>query len=102
MAPKPGHTELPAGPLQHLLHCAHPHDQRLTELRQFRSQLLQALGAEGPVASRGIGLLPKLRFHHHQRQHRSEPAGLQQRLVVEAAQVALEPNDLQRAHGAGT
>jgi hypothetical protein len=47
-------------------------------------------------------LLPKRRFHHQQRQHRPEPAGLQQRLVVGRAQVALEPNDLQRAHGAGT
>ena len=102
MAPEPGDAELPAGTLQHLLHRAHPHHQGLAEPGQFRSQLLQALGAEGPVASRGIVLPPKFRFHHHQRQHRSEVAGLQQRLVVDAAQVALEPNDLQRVHGAGT
>ena len=102
MAPQPGHTELPAGPLQHLLHRTNPHHQGLTKPRQLRTQLHDAFGAEGPVPGGSIGLLPELRFHHQQRQHRPEAAGLQQRLVVGRAQVALEPDDLQRAHGGGT
>ena len=102
VAPEPGDAELPAGSLQHLLHGAHPHHQGLTEPPQLRAQLLKALGAERPVARRGIVLPPELRLHHQQRQHRPEAAGLQQRLVIGRAQVAFEPDDLQRAHGAGT
>ena len=99
MAPEAGDAELAAGPLQHGLHRPRAHDQGLAQPRQLLAEILQALGAEGPLAGRGIGLLPKLGLHHHQGQHRSAAAGMEQRLVVDQPQIPLEPNDLQPLHG---
>ena len=94
VAPERGDAELAAGALQHLLHRADPHHQGLAELGQGRTELLQAFGAEGPLARRNISLLPLQRLDHHQGQHRPPLAGLQQRLVIDHPQVPLEPDDL--------
>ena len=99
VAPEAGDAELAAGPLQHGFHRARAHDQGLAQPRQLLAEMLQALGAEGPLAGRGIGLLPQLRLDHHQGQHRSAATGLEQRLVVDQPQIPLEPNDLQPLHG---
>jgi hypothetical protein len=99
VAPQPGDAELAAGPLQHLLHRSDPHHQGLAQLGQVAPQLRQALGAELPLPRRGIRLLPQLRLHHHQGQHRPLLAGLQQGPVIHQPQIPLEPDDLQRIHG---
>ena len=99
VAPEGGDAELAAGPLQHGFDPAGAYDQGLAQLRQRLAQILEALGAEGPLAGRGIGLVPQLGLHHHQGQHRTLARGLEQRLVIGQPQIPLEPNDLQPLHG---
>ena len=99
MAPEPSDPKPTPGSLQYLLHRADPHHQRLPQAGQPHPQLFQTLGAEGPLPRRGISLLPELGLHHHKGQHWPAKAGLQKGLVVDQAQIPLEPDDLHRLHG---
>ena len=101
VAPQGHHPQAPPRLLQHLGHRTAAHHQGLPQLRQGPAQLLQPLPGEGPLPRRGIRLLPQLRLHHIQGQHRPPQCRLAQGPMVVHPQIAFEPHHLQRSHAGG-
>ena len=99
MAPEPRDAEVASRPLQDVYRRPDAHHQRLSQTCERNPELLQALGAEVPLARRAVALLPQLGLHDGQRQDRALATRLQQRLVVSDPQIPLEPDDLEPFHG---
>ena len=77
-------------------HLAGPDDERLTAPCKVRAQLCKAFRNEGPLAAGGIGQLPEVRLGNVERQDPSLRRRRAEGRVIRGAQVALEPDDVQR------
>ena len=96
MAPKTTDLKMLPRPLQHLHNGADPNHQGLSKPGQGCPKVVERFQAERPLASGGVRLPPQRGLNHHQRQHRADQTGLQQRLVIQHPQIPLEPDNLER------
>ena len=70
-------------------------NQRLAKPSKIRAKFLKRLGDKGPLPMRRIRLTPEIRFDNIKRQNRPDACRACQGRVINRAQIALEPDDLQ-------
>ena len=85
--------------LQHVHHLAAQAQQRQAQLGQRLAQRSQGFFDKAPLPGRGVVALPERGLGDIQRQHRPGATGGGQGGVVHSAQIALEPDKMNRVSG---
>ena len=85
--------------LQHARGDAVANDERLAHGGERGAELDQRIPDEGPVPAGGIGLAPETGLDDVERQDGTAARRGGQGIVVEMAQIAFEPDDLQGVGG---
>jgi hypothetical protein len=101
MRPEPHAFEALAETFEHIYDTAGAHHQRLAEGGESFAQFHERLADERPVPRRAVRRFEDARLDDVERQHRPAASGLGERAVVGHAEVALEPDDLDRDAGSG-
>ena len=89
-----GDPNLSVQTVKYLACVTGPDDQRQSEPPEIVAQAVHTFCEEGIMATRHVGLLPKLGFNDQQRHDRTHRAGSRERCVIGNPEISFVPDDL--------